>query len=111
MTARSRNQEPEEALRSYVDILLKDYAWKTPKERTTIDAEVAVETEIERLVVWSMYFTIPACVKCSTANTWPRGLHVACGPMFELDYEHSILQVCVFNFIAAKYFLRGVFNK
>lgn len=90
MTAKSRGgQDPQETLREYVDVLFKDFAWSVP----LVD-EIAAD-ESARQVIWSMYFTIPACMQCSTDTPLPQGFFVACGPMFELDYEHSIVQVCV----------------
>lgn len=46
-------------------------------------------------IVWSMYFNIPTCEKCriqSTKTTF-KGVHIACGPSFELDYDSSINDV------------------
>lgn len=45
-------------------------------------------------IVWSMYFNIPSCGKCSAAdeNHFER-IHIACGPSFELDYDSSINNV------------------
>lgn len=43
-------------------------------------------------ILYQLYFTIPTCVSCSHGgpSTLPRGLHLACGPLLELDYDESI---------------------
>lgn len=44
-------------------------------------------------ILWSMYFNIPSCLKCTVQLEMPANFHVACGPYFELDYEKSIQEV------------------
>lgn len=45
-------------------------------------------------MLWSMYFNIPSCLKCEYADETPiPGVHLACGPYFELDYDQSIEDV------------------
>lgn len=42
-------------------------------------------------ILWSMTFNIPTCKKCDHASETPiTGLHLTCGPHFELDYDQSI---------------------
>lgn len=42
-------------------------------------------------ILWSMTFNIPTCTKCDHASETPlAGLHLTCGPHFELDYDRSI---------------------
>lgn len=73
-------------LKVYVDQLFKNYRWTS--------VEIPVETEKARQVIWSMYFTIPACEKCVAVDKIPfDGVYVACAPFFELDYDRSIEQV------------------
>lgn len=44
-------------------------------------------------ILWSMTFNIPTCKKCEHASETPiNGLHLTCGPHFELDYDQSIAE-------------------
>lgn len=80
------NDNAENDLKEYVDQLFKDYRWTND--------EVSSDVEMERQVIWSMYFTIPACEKCMAVNKIPfDNVFVACAPFFELDYDRSIEQV------------------
>lgn len=46
-------------------------------------------------ILWAMHFIIPACLKCAKRNaSLPGNVQIACGPMFELDYDQSIKQAC-----------------
>lgn len=97
----------EDDLKEYVNQLFKDYHW------TSDEISADVETETLRQVVWSMYFTIPACEKCMTADKFPfDGVHVACAPFFELDYDRSIEQVrlCTQNNLLLAYEGRNIFS-
>lgn len=63
---------------------LKEYTNQVFK--TTDGAESEPTT-----ILWSMTFNIPTCTKCDHASETPiAGLHLACGPHFELDYDRSI---------------------
>lgn len=38
-----------------------------------------------------MYFNIPQCIKCQhSSDTTSENVHIACGPIFELDYDETI---------------------
>lgn len=38
-----------------------------------------------------MYFHIPQCMKCQhSLDTASGNVHIACGPIFELDYDETI---------------------
>lgn len=41
-------------------------------------------------IIYSLYFNIPMCLKCKHQKRTPSGVHLACGPSFELDYDMTI---------------------
>lgn len=65
------NSSAENDLKPYVDKLLKN----------------------QDDILYSFYFNIPSCVKCSSdKSTLPPNVFLACGPHFEIDYDLSIEQ-------------------
>uniref|UniRef100_A0A1L8DLH9 Rab proteins geranylgeranyltransferase component A n=1 Tax=Nyssomyia neivai TaxID=330878 RepID=A0A1L8DLH9_9DIPT len=69
--------DPRLDLQPYVDQIL-----------TTADGDEDEKPHI----LYSLYFTIPQCFKCDNYDKLPDGIHLACGPYLELDYDTSINQ-------------------
>lgn len=45
----------------------------------------------EKTILWTMYFHIPQCMKCQhNLDAASGNVHIACGPIFELDYDETI---------------------
>lgn len=65
----------------------------TPKSDIDPYERLIFEKIDSQAILWSMYFNIPSCLKCTEQLEIPANFHVACGPYFELDYEKSILEV------------------
>lgn len=79
-------------LAPYVEKLFKSYDWQEP-DKVTTDESNQTEVAAPRML-WSMYCNIPTCLKCEYADETPiPGLHLSCGPYFELDYDRSIADV------------------
>lgn len=98
ITCQSSESLAKDDLRQYVEKLFKNYNWQEPNEvvaegnNRPEDSEIPVESKPRML--WSMYFNIPVCLKCEYADETPiPGLHLSCGPYFELDYDKSIEDV------------------
>lgn len=79
MTCRARSDTPKSDIEQYEQILFDG-----------IDAQN---------ILWTLYFNIPACLKCTESSVFPSNFHVACGPYFELDYEKSIQEVITILYI------------
>lgn len=65
----------------------------TPKSDIDPYERLIFEKIDSKAILWSMYFNIPSCLKCTEQLEIPANFHVACGPYFELDYERSIQEV------------------
>lgn len=87
VTAKSVSGEPKVDLEPYVSqIFSKEYL----KPETPTDAEEVPENTIST-ILYELYFNIPSCIACQHfSGCLPRGVHLACGPMYELDFDESI---------------------
>ncbi|XP_059622627.1 rab proteins geranylgeranyltransferase component A [Phlebotomus argentipes] len=54
--------------------------------------QIFTQGEGKPRILYSLYFTIPQCFKCDNYEKLPAGVHLACGPYLELDYDTSINQ-------------------
>uniref|UniRef100_A0A7G3AL22 Rab proteins geranylgeranyltransferase component A n=2 Tax=Lutzomyia longipalpis TaxID=7200 RepID=A0A7G3AL22_LUTLO len=90
--------DPRLDLQPYVDQLLSTYesdvdeATTAPPEPTDAPAEAPRRAAKKPRILFSLYFTIPQCYKCDNYDKLPDGVHLACGPYLELDYDTSIQQ-------------------
>lgn len=79
--------------------LFKNYLWQEPVDETVADETNSTEGAASTVqspprMLWSTYFNIPSCLKCQYADETPiPGLHLACGPHLELDYDKCIADV------------------
>lgn len=92
VTAKSITGDPKVDLEPYVSqILCKDYP-KAPVEALEEDEE-APENNVST-ILYELYFNIPKCVACQQhpSGSLPEGIHLACGPLYELDYDESIVR-------------------
>jgi len=95
ITCQSSESSPKNDLNQYVEKLFKKYHWQEPDE-VVVEESSQTEgsgstVESKPQMLWSMYFNIPICLKCEYADETPiPGLHLSCGPYFELDYDKSI---------------------
>ncbi|XP_055530333.1 rab proteins geranylgeranyltransferase component A [Wyeomyia smithii] len=92
VTARSLTGDPRTDLEPYVTQILKPNA--PTLQLTSAEAEV-FENDIENdisTILYELYFNLPACLACRQTDTCstPQGIHLACGPLHELDYDESI---------------------
>ncbi|XP_053689630.1 rab proteins geranylgeranyltransferase component A [Sabethes cyaneus] len=91
VTARSLTGDPRADLEPYVTQILRPAA---PKLQLTSDEGEVFENSAESAstILYELYFNIPACVACqqTSGGSTPRGIHLACGPFHELDYDESI---------------------
>lgn len=89
VTAKSVSGDPKADLEPYVSqILSKEYLKpETPPEEEDEPLENTVST-----ILYELYFNIPSCITCeqSSLGSLPKGVHLACGPLYELDYDESI---------------------
>lgn len=84
------NNSAKDDLAEYVEKLFKNYNWQEPE----LTDKTESSEEVKPQMVWSMYFNIPICLKCEYADETPiPGLHLTCGPYYELDYDKSIEDV------------------
>lgn len=96
ITCQSSESSAKDDLNQYVEKLFKKYHWQEPDEVVSEESSQAEGTESSTVeskpqMLWSMYFNIPICLKCEYADETPiPGLHLSCGPYFELDYDKSI---------------------
>ncbi|XP_037048018.1 rab proteins geranylgeranyltransferase component A isoform X2 [Bradysia coprophila] len=112
ITCQTSGTSAKDDLAEYVEKLFKNYQWQEPVEIQSTEEQVADETQSTEeqvadetkstggastpaqsspRVLWSTYYNIPSCSKCKYADETPiPGLHLACGPFFELDYDKSI---------------------
>uniref|UniRef100_A0A1Q3FC76 Rab proteins geranylgeranyltransferase component A n=1 Tax=Culex tarsalis TaxID=7177 RepID=A0A1Q3FC76_CULTA len=93
ITARAISDDPQADLEPYVKQILSREAPKPTQ--TPADGEIYENTQENTVstILYQLYFTIPACVSCNhgpSPKKLPRGLHLACGPLLELDYDESI---------------------
>lgn len=95
MTCQSSEKSPKDDLAPYVERLFKNYHWQEPDEVVNYETDLKESSvELKPRMLWSMYFNIPICQKCEYADETPiPGLHLSCGPYFELDYDKSIEDV------------------
>lgn len=93
VTARAISDDPQADLEPYVtQILSREVPKPTP---TPAEGEIFENTQENTVstILYQLYFTIPACVSCNHGHPspkLPRGLHLACSPLLELDYDESI---------------------
>ncbi|XP_019557525.3 rab proteins geranylgeranyltransferase component A [Aedes albopictus] len=87
VTAKSVSGEPKVDLEPYVSqIFSKEYL----KPEAPPDAEEAPENTTST-ILYELYFNIPSCIACQhSSGSLPRGVHLACGPLYELDFDESI---------------------
>lgn len=87
VTAKSVSGEPKLDLEPYVSqIFSKEYV----KPETPPDAEEAPENTVST-IIYELYFNIPSCIACQhPTGSLPKGVHLACGPLYELDFDESI---------------------
>lgn len=88
--------DPRLDLQPYVDQILSvsDEGSRTP-ENTQDQADGEEMEDVGKRkprILYSLYFTIPQCFKCDNYDKLPEGVHLACGPYLELDYDTSINQ-------------------
>lgn len=96
ITARAISDDPRADLEPYVTQILSPEA---PKPAATpAEGEIFENTQENTVstILYQLYFTIPACVSCNhrqhdfETSKLPGNLHLACGPLLELDYDESI---------------------
>lgn len=64
-----------------------DKLFKSKTEAFEVESSERVKPEI----LFSCYFNIPSCLKCSFNSVkLPAGVNLACGPAYELDFDYSI---------------------
>lgn len=93
VTAKSTSDNPKADLEPYISQILSRDAPKL--SATPPEGEVYENTEEKNIstILYELYFNIPACVACqhgSSLDSLPQGVHLACGPLYELDYDESI---------------------
>lgn len=91
ITTRAISDDPRADLEPYVTQILSPDAPKPAP--TPAEGEIFENTQENTVstILYQLYFTIPTCVSCSTSSPkLPRNLHLACGPLLELDYDESI---------------------
>lgn len=91
ITARAISDDPRADLEPYVTQILSHEAPKPAP--TPAEGEIFENTQENTIstILYQLYFTIPACVSCANSSPkLPRNLHLACGPLLELDYDESI---------------------
>lgn len=95
ITCQSSGCSAKDDLAQYTETLFKHHQWQEPDEVVNEEGNRTEEdTELKPRILWSMYFNIPICLKCEYADETPiPGLHLSCGPYFELDYDKSIEDV------------------
>lgn len=108
ITCQSSGVSAKDDLAQYVGKLFKNYQWQETDEiaenNPTENAEIPVQPSVPRML-WSMYFNIPTCTKCDYADETPiPGLHLSCGPYFELDYDKSIEDVSSIAIFFSEFF-------
>ncbi|XP_062563454.1 rab proteins geranylgeranyltransferase component A [Armigeres subalbatus] len=86
VTAKSVSGDPKVDLEPYVSqILSKNYTKPESPEGEEFP-ENTVST-----ILYELYFNIPSCTACQQSlGSLPKGVHLACGPLYELDYDESI---------------------
>jgi Rab proteins geranylgeranyltransferase component A len=67
-----------------------------------LEPTILEQNEVEETIptiLWSLYFKIPKCNKCEMlTSTLKSGVHICCGPHFDLDYDRSIAEAkAMFN--------------
>ncbi|KAJ6649626.1 Rab proteins geranylgeranyltransferase component A [Pseudolycoriella hygida] len=91
ITCQSSGTSAKSDLAEYVDKLFKTYCWVEADAEAVADVVPETPVKSPPRMLWSMYFNIPSCIKCEYAEETPiPGLHLSCGPYFELDYDKSI---------------------
>lgn len=98
ITCQSSSSFAKDDLAEYVEKLYKNHYWQEPDEVVNEASNPTEDSKNPRQskprILWSMYFNIPICLKCEYADETPiPGLHLSCGPYFELDYDKSIEDV------------------
>lgn len=91
ITARAISNDPRADLEPYVTQILSHEAPKPAP--TPAEGEIFENTQENTVstILYQLYFTIPACVSCANSSPkLPHNLHLACGPLLELDYDESI---------------------
>lgn len=95
ITAKALTDDPKADLEPYVTQILSRNI-PSPVSTTVDDAifENTSENTVST-ILYEFYFTIPNCVACehsssSDTQILPGGIHLACGPLHELDYDESI---------------------
>lgn len=72
----------------YVSQLLSKHYPKPPE--VLVEDQEAPENNVST-ILYELYFNIPKCVACQhSSGSLPEGIHLACGPLCELDYDESI---------------------
>ena len=91
MTGTSLTDDPKADLKPYVDQLLSSEA---PEKREPTNEDEEEEENTTSTILYGAYFKIPACIKCEHCKIMSpsKGIQLACGPFFELDYDKSIQQ-------------------
>ncbi|XP_055600784.1 rab proteins geranylgeranyltransferase component A [Uranotaenia lowii] len=108
VTARAIGNDPKADLEPYVTQILypeapacaisKPPAEQQPPQSVPDTENVVVESTEENntsTILYELYFNIPTCTGCQERETkpgsaLPKGIHLSCGPLHELDYDESI---------------------
>uniref|UniRef100_A0A8D8CDX9 Rab proteins geranylgeranyltransferase component A n=1 Tax=Culex pipiens TaxID=7175 RepID=A0A8D8CDX9_CULPI len=92
ITARAISDDPQADLAPYVTQILSREAPQSAPSPAEGEIFESTQENTVSTILYQLYFTIPTCVSCSHGrpSNLPRGLHLACGPLPELDYDESI---------------------
>lgn len=86
----------QDDLKPYVEQILKhEVNTPAPTPSSEDDAksftdETLLNKDTIPTILWSSYFQIPTCVRCTHGKMAPSGVQLACGPFFEVDFDQSI---------------------
>ncbi|XP_055625977.1 rab proteins geranylgeranyltransferase component A [Toxorhynchites rutilus septentrionalis] len=93
VTVKSISNDPKADLEPYIVQILNREVPKSTQAFTDVEPIGNKEESNVSTVLYELYFNIPSCVTCShnaSKDSLPKGIHLTCGPFYELDYDVSI---------------------